>query len=224
MRLMRHKALLVILSILLGMTAFADIYRWVDKDGRVHYSDKPAQDVESQHIEIEPTPNPKKPQIDTLQRPTLEEAVKESDRSKEAQRAKSSAEQSEKANRLAQEQRCIEARKQQTVLQELHLPAYRDEQGKFRAKWKYDTYQGKREYLDDAMRATAIEQAREEVAANCEHPDDAKAQELARMQWISSEHCAKHSVELEALEQPSARAVRQDLEEKRRLVKMYCEE
>jgi hypothetical protein len=67
------------------------------------------------------------------------------------------------------------------VLQELHLPAYRDEQDEFRAKWKYDTYQGKREYLDDGMRASAIER-------------------------------------------PSAKAVTQDLEKKRRLVKMYCED
>jgi len=59
------------------MTAFADIYRWVDKDGRVHYSDKPAQDIESKHIEIEPTPTPEKPQRDKLQRRSLGEAVKE---------------------------------------------------------------------------------------------------------------------------------------------------
>jgi hypothetical protein len=93
--------------------------------------------------------------------------------------------QSGNENRLAQEQYCLEARQQLAILQEMQLPAYRDEHGKFHAKWKYDTYQGKREYLDDAMRASAIEQAREKVAAYCKHPDDAKEQELARKQWIT---------------------------------------
>jgi len=129
-----------------------------------------------------------------------------------------------KEKRLAQEQQCLEARKQLAVLQELHLLAYRDEQGEFRAKWKYDTYQGKREYLDDGMRASTIEQAREKIIANCKNPDDTKEQELARINWVRSEHCAKHRVELEALERPSAKAVTQDLEKKRRLVKMYCED
>lgn len=91
-------------------------------------------------------------------------------------------------------------------------------------KWKYDTYHGKREYLDDAMRTSAIGQAHEKVVANCKYPDDTKEQELARSQWIRSKHCAKHRVELEALERPGARAVTQDLEKKRRLVKMYCDQ
>lgn len=129
----------------------------------------------------------------------------------------------EKEQRIAQEQRCLEARKQLAVLQELHLPVYRDEKGQFRAKWQYDTYQGKREYLNVAMRASATESARENVVAICEHPYDAKEQEIARKQWIRSEYCAKYKAELEALEKPSTHAVQQDLEEKRRIVKMYCE-
>jgi hypothetical protein len=129
----------------------------------------------------------------------------------------------EKEERLAQEQHCLEARKQLAVLQELHLPVYRDEKGQFRAKWEYDTYQGKQEYLNDAMRASATEQAREKVVANCKHPNDAKEQKIARKQWIRSEYCAKHKAELEALEKPSSRAANQDIEKKRRLVNMYCE-
>ena len=211
------KVILIICIMAIAGISLGAIYRWVDEEGRVHYSDKPTDKHKTKEVDVEPGPSPE--EIDKAR----ERAEKLKQRSLE-EPAKESVDQSENENRLAQEQYCLEARQQLAVLQEMHLPVYSDGQGKFRAKWKYDTYQGKREYLDDAMRASAIEQVREKVAANCKHPDDAKKQELARKQWIKSEHCAKHRVELEALEQPSAHTVRQDLEKKRRLVKKYCGE
>ena len=211
------KVILIICIMAIAGISLGAIYRWVDEEGRVHYSDKPTDKHKTKEVDVEPGPSPE--EIDMAR----ERAEKLKQRSLE-EPAKESVDQSENENRLAQEQYCLEARQQLAVLQEMHLPVYRDGQGKFRAKWKYDTYQGKREYLDDAMRASAIEQVREKVAANCKHPDDAKKQELARKQWIKSEYCAKHRVELEALEQPSAHTVRQDLEKKRRLVKKYCGE
>jgi hypothetical protein len=211
------KVILIICIMAIAGISLGAIYKWVDDEGRVHYSDKPTDKHKTKEIDVEPAPSPEemdkaRKRAEKLKQRSIEEPAKET------------VDQSENENRLAQEQYCLEARQQLAILQEMHLPAYRDEQRKFRAKWKYDTYQGKREYLDDAMRDSAIEQAREKVAANCKHPDDAKEQELARKRWIRSEYCAKHRAELEALEQPSAHAVRQDLEKKRRLVKMYCGE
>lgn len=211
------KVILVICIMAIAGVSLGAIYKWVDEEGRIHYSDEPTEKHKTKEVEVEQGPSPE--EIDKAR----ERAEKLKQRSLE-EPAKEAVDQSGNENRLAQEQYCLEARQQLAVLQEMHLPVYRDEQGKFRAKWQYDTYQGKREYLDDAMRASAIDQAREKVAANCKHPDDAKEQELARKQWIRSEHCAKHRVELEALEQPSAHAAQQDLEKKRRLVKMYCGE
>jgi hypothetical protein len=197
------------------------VYKWVDEKGRVHYSDKPTDTRKAEEVDIEPGPSPEETR---KAREKAEELKQRSHKEYIADQSEKKKRLAEKENRLVQKQQCLEARKQLVVLQELHLPAYRDEQGELRAKWKYDTYQGKREYLDDGMRASAIERAREKVIANCENPDDTKEQEIARMNWIRSEHCAKHRVELEALERPSAKAVTQDLEKKRRLVKMYCED
>ena len=213
------KVILIICIMTIAGISLGAIYKWVDEEGRVHYSDKPTDKHKTKDVDVEPGPFPE--EIGRAR----ERAGKLKQRSLEKP-ANEAVDQPENENRLAQEQYCLEARQQLAVLQEMHLPAYRDEQGRFRAKWKYDTYQGKREYLDDTMRASAVEKAREKVAANCKHkhPDDAKEQELARKQWIRSEYCAKHRVELEELEQPSAHAVRQDLEKKRRLVKMYCGE
>jgi len=36
-----HKLLLLIVLILLSFTATAEVYKWVDENGKVHYSDKP---------------------------------------------------------------------------------------------------------------------------------------------------------------------------------------
>lgn len=44
---MNKHFLLVLAGILSGLSANAEVYRWVDKDGKVHYTDqKPADDAE----------------------------------------------------------------------------------------------------------------------------------------------------------------------------------
>jgi len=205
----------------IAVVSFGAVYKWVDEKGGVHYSDKPTDTHKTEEVNIEPGPSPEEIKKASEKAEELKQRFHkeyDSDQLEAEKRLE------EKEEQLAQEKQCLEARMQLAVLQELNLPAYRDEQGEFRAKWKYDTYQGNREYLDDAMRASAIEQAREYVIASCVNPDDAKEQELARSKWIRSERCAKHRVELEALERPGSRAVTQDLEKKRRLVKMYCED
>lgn len=220
----RHYVLLITLFTLLGPFAFADIYKWVDKDGKVHFGDKPPQGMESERMQVEPSAVPVQPDEGELRRRRLlEQAEKDAARRIEAQRARAAAEQAEKEEHLAQEQRCLEARKQLAVLQE-QLPVYRDEEGKFRAKWLHDTYQGERKYLDDAIRTSEIKRARQKIATNCQRPDDAEEQELARKQWIRGEWCAAARADLEALERPGARTPRQTLEEKRQEVERYCNE
>jgi hypothetical protein len=197
----------------------------LDKDGKVYYGDRPPQSVESERMQVDPTDVPERPDEGDLQRRRLlEQAEKAAQRRIEARRARTASKQAERQRRLAKEQQCLQARKQLALLQALHLPAYRDEEGKFRAKWKYDTYQGEHEYLDDATRVSVIECARQEVAMKCQRPDDVDAQNLARRQWIRSERCAAARAELELLERPRARTPRQTLEEKRQRAEMYCKE
>jgi len=218
------KILLITLVAVAGMAAFADIYKWVDKEGKVHYSDKPPRDVGSKHMQIEFPDSSRPPDEGELRRRRLlEQAEKDSARRIEAQRAKSAAERAAREERSAQEQRCLEARKQLAVLQE-QLPVYRDTEGKFHAKWLHDTYKGAREYLDDATRAAGMDRVRQQIVTVCQHPDDTADQDLARKQWIMSERCAAARADLEALEQPRAKTPRQTLEEKREEVKRYCKD
>jgi hypothetical protein len=214
---------LISLFTLLGASTFADIYKWVDEDGKIHFGDIPPQDVESERMQVQPMVFPVHPEGELRRRRLLEQAEKDAARRIEAGRAKAAAERAELEERSAKEQRCREARKQLAVLQE-KLPIYRDEEGKLRAKWLRDTYRGERQYLDDAMRTSEIERARRKIATVCQYPDDAEEQDHARKQWIRSEFCAAARAELEALEQPGARASRQTVEEKRQTVKRFCNE
>lgn len=220
---MKLTILLIMLTVP-GMDAFADIYRWVDKDGAVHYSDHPPQEIKSERLQLETTGMPGRPDEGELRRRrALDRLERDAEQRMEARRARSVAKRAQRSERLAQEQRCLEARRQLAVLQE-QLPVYRDEGGRFRAKWLRDTYQGAREYLDDKTRASEIERVLQRIATTCQHPDDAEQQDLARRQWIRSEYCAAARVGLEALERPRSRATRQALEEQRQEVEAYCQE
>ena len=209
---------------MLSTNAFADIYKWIDEDGKVHYGDEPPQQVEDKRLEIETAVSPARAKEAESQQRRLGKAVEESDRRSEARRARSAAEQAGKQERLAQKQACLEARKQLAVLQELRLPTYRDAEGKFRAQWIGDVYRGKRDYLDDDVRAMETDRARQEVASQCRQPDEAKAQRNARLEWILSEKCATARAKLEFMQQPRARATEDTIKQARGRVKAFCKE
>lgn len=221
---MHRKALLITLFTLLGAPAFADVYRWVDKEGAVHYSDMPPQGIESKRMQITPTDASKAPDEGELRRRRLlEEADREAARRIKAQQARSAARQAEHEAGLAQKKRCLEAREALAVLQE-QLPVYRDNEGKLRDSWARDTYRGEREYLNDAVRAAEIERVRQKIATICQQPGDTKKQDLARKQMIRSEYCATARAELKDFQRPDARVSQQELEAQRKRVEYYCQE
>jgi hypothetical protein len=49
---MRHTALFAILALSLALPATAQVYRWTDKDGKVHYSSQKPPDVEAKDLGI----------------------------------------------------------------------------------------------------------------------------------------------------------------------------
>ncbi|MFZ2542011.1 MAG: DUF4124 domain-containing protein, partial [Gallionella sp.] len=51
--------LLLTLFSLLAVSAQAEIYKWVDKDGKVHYGDKPDKNANAQRVQVEPADDAK---------------------------------------------------------------------------------------------------------------------------------------------------------------------
>ena len=123
----------------------------------------------------------------------------------------------------AQEKRCLEARMRLSILQE-QSAIYRDENGGFHVKWAQDTYQGKREYLDDTQRNTEISLTNRIISIHCKKPHDEEEQKIARNKMIKLEYCAARRSELAKLLLPGKRASRQKIKEKRKAVKNYCNE
>ncbi|MDX1519812.1 MAG: DUF4124 domain-containing protein, partial [Gammaproteobacteria bacterium] len=55
------KYLSLILLLILGTAARADVYKWTDENGRVHYGDRPSVEHEADEIQVDAAPGEKKP-------------------------------------------------------------------------------------------------------------------------------------------------------------------
>ncbi len=203
----------------------AEIHKWVDKDGNVHYSDSPPSDVITE--KIQPPPAPSKDDIRRAQAAAnvlIEQQRASADQRAQGREEKRLQKADSQVTAAIEERVCLDARMQLEVLKAPQTPVYRDDQGKWRASWRHDTYKGERTYLDDADRPTALTRARKNVEAHC--VVDPQAQDFARTRWILSERCAAAKADLEFLERPDARNWNQKtaFEKQRRLVQTYCED
>jgi len=202
----------------------AEIHKWVDKDGNVHYSDSPPSDVVTELIK--PQPAPSKDDIRRTQATTdllIEQQRVSADQRAQEHQEKRLQKADSQVTAIEEERVCLDARMQLVVLK-AREPVYRDDQGKWRARWRYDSYNGERIYLDDADRPTALTRARKNMEVHC--VVDPQAQDFARTRWILSERCAAAKADLEFLERPDARNwnPKTQFEKQRRLVQLYCEE
>ncbi len=213
MRLNARILLLIVIPLVMGPS----IYKWVDKDGTVHYSDTPPPETETtlEQVEIpDSPPAPPAPQH------TVSSAAPRPD---PPSLSDAPGENGDAMTLEIRKGRCERAREEIGLLVR-QLPVYLDEAGNIRVKWEYDSYRGKREYLDDAARKRELRRVHREITTFCEDPHDIEKQAAADRRYVRSEKCALVRAELEAAEKPSARSTRQELEERRRLVALYCDE
>jgi hypothetical protein len=199
----------------------AEIYRWVDKDGKVHFTDSPPPDVKSEQMTVEVDEVGEPDEGELRRRQLLEQANLDAAERLEQRRAAAEAKRVGKEAREAIEQDCLDARIRLEILEEPQ-PVYRDANGALRLRWQFDTYKGPRSYIDDADRPAEVERARQEVAEICDNPDDRAEQARARITWINSERCAAARADLEAVEKPQSKATSDTIEDRRRAVARYC--
>lgn len=137
----------VLLSFSLGTHA-GKVYKWVDKDGNVHYSEHPqGKSSQELHIPAAPTPSPEQQQLIEKQR---EQLLDYSDKQKE-QKAKQTQEKKE-AEQLAKY--CEQARANIKQMEQSSPLITKDKDGK-------------EVYLDEKMRASKIEELKKYIAENC---------------------------------------------------------
>ena len=142
--------------ILVADLAVAEIYKWVDDSGNVHYSDSPPPGDSADEVQLAPEPDPQ----------ALQQAREDLDRRIQYQREDSEARRAAKENKKQQQQqqaaqaaeleaRCRFAR-QQLVVVDTQRPVYRE-----------NKETGEREYADDEYRAGERARFNKEIAEYC---------------------------------------------------------
>ena len=193
-----------------------EVYKWTDEEGRVHYGDTPEENAPAQTLELQPAPDTYSTDLDNLY-----QRAREADQRMDARRQQAVDKRVARQEDADRKQRCMEARKRLSMLQE-QRPVYHDASGELRVKWDYDFYQGERAYLDDAQRQAETGRARAAVAAECENPNDAEEQKLARDAWIRADRCSASKADLENRLDPARRTSPQEISNRRKLVERYC--
>lgn len=216
------KLIAAVITIGIGFSAAlsADVYKWVDAEGRVHYGDKPPAGTKSETLR---PPPPVSSEEAAKQRERLDQAEREMETRMDERRSKAAMKKAEKLERASIKEQCLALRRELDVLNSRH-PVYRDEKDSFRVQWLSDPYGGERRYLDEDERSEEIERVRGEITADCGDPDDPKARFLARVQQIRAERCEAERADLELLMKPRARVADDTLEAQRRTVMHYCDE
>lgn len=147
------KNFLLILLMLSGANAFAGLNKWVDADGKVHYSDQPPPpNVKAQTLRI--TPGVAAPASAPAEPKTIAEREVEL---KKAQQAKKEA-----ADKAAEEQARIDAEKAYCAAAQQNLRAL--QQG---MRMVEIDAQGERSYLDDEQRRQRIEKTKQDIETHC---------------------------------------------------------
>jgi hypothetical protein len=200
------------------LAADSEVYKWVDEEGNVHYSDTPPENVESEEVHIDVAPAAGDGPTERL----LKRAEQSRARLAEEREERAAAMEAEKSQHAADSQRCTYARQQMISLQQ-ELPVYRDEAGKFRTLSQYDVYEGRREYLDDRQRAAEILRVQQDIEQYCEHPGDRGEQFVAAWDRRMSKRCEAARARLEAAE-ADRHSPRQTIEDAKAEVELYCKD
>ncbi|MEX0899269.1 MAG: DUF4124 domain-containing protein [Gammaproteobacteria bacterium] len=146
---MTRLAIAVVCGAIFAAPATAQVYKWTDDEGRVHYSDTPPGDVEATLLPIE--------SADTDLEATLREQVaRERELELREQTDADAAEdaEAEAAHRAAVERACVQARERVAMLESARRISRVDADGNRRS-------------YNEEQRAAALAEARQQVTEWC---------------------------------------------------------
>ncbi len=216
----------------------AGVYKWVDEQGRAHYSDSPPE-TGAQQIDTEPGPAPEEIQRANEKLKSLLEKQREQEGSRRAEDQRHrQAEQAATNERERQLDRCIFVEQQVLKLQ-LQRPVYRVAgKGeklyvKFRGERAGLTYgafgqpifiekapEGERIFVDDPGRAEEIARYTQERASYCE--TDVQEFKEAFTKRYRAFMCRLSTDSLAKISEPAARTSAHDLQLAKGYVARYC--
>lgn len=148
------KQSLITVLLFISLNAFAGVNKWVDTDGKVHYSDTPPENIKTTKIKNTAAPDTLLPASSIAAPKTLAEREAEW---KKAQKAKE-----ESALKASQEQAA-------TAIKQKNCEGARGNLSALEHSGALVTYneKGERSFLDDAARKQRIEEAQQAISSYC---------------------------------------------------------
>ena len=149
--------------LLAGLTAYTDVaaqpvYRWVDADGNVHFSDQPPPEGGPQAEEVR-----LRPDISADRAEAARQNLSEAEQRLYSNRAARSQQSAQAAAQAAEDQRMNQAREQLCAQARRSLQTLVDQGPVFQMNAA-----GEREYLEDSQRDAEIARYRQVVARACQ--------------------------------------------------------
>ena len=217
---------LFILALTFALTAYAaDIYRWVDEDGNVHFSDtKPGEDKTTEVIAPD-IRQPGVPDEGELRRREYLKSADLIDAEREAEerlaRPELERQMTEGIRQRRADARCWDARVKFGVTLE-GMPIYWTEDGDIRPDWVRDYYKGSRDYIADEDRESVRDKIIDDMHRYCEDPLNQDLQIAAYNEWIDQEYCRVEEIALQAALRPQTRTPDDEIEKIRARMAEYC--
>ncbi len=203
------------LGMTLATSSFAaEVYRWVDENGKVHFSDKKPVDDGAETVDIK-APPVLPPDEGELRRRELLRRAEEDFAYKQRRAAEDQAaaalEEETTAARSAQQSKCNNARIRLGVLA-ANMPIYWTTSGEMRPAWSNDMYRGARRYIADNERPALRTVAERDIQTHCHDPDNTDAQYLTYRRWEHQQWCQALRADIDFTRQARARTPREDVE------------
>jgi len=168
---LRRRRWLMVVVVLISGLAVGAIYKWVDQQGRVQYSDRPPAGQKADVVEVAPSPTPEQQQVATekLEELTAESAAISERLAEEGVRRQTTRATVERED-SERHDACVEALEQRAVL-DLARPIYRREAI---GPGRYE-----RIFISDAERVSEKARLDELIASNCSEDATARRSERA---------------------------------------------
>jgi len=213
----RFSLISVLLLTLTPAVLHAEIYRWVDAQGNVHFSDvEPSKTVQTERV----TPNVKTPAAmpdegELRRREYLSLADEKEPESRIVEETSSAIEASTRNS-----QDCKTAHVRLGILEQV-MPIYWTKSGALRGHWIHDTYRGTRSYVSDEDRPALLQQTLRDQTSYCSDSDPQDWVD-AFDDWVNSEYCAVARVALDATEKKQSRTAQNHIDDILANIELYC--
>lgn len=225
---MSRSTVLIAIALLAGIAgpSVADVCKWVDKQGVVHYAETCPRGVTSTKIQTADPPSQEEVEAAIARsRQMLAERQARKDLKKKEQELMEQEQQDLLERGNAMQESCIEARWSLQALTKT-LPVYYDEDDQLHwARSLHDYwYEGERTYVDDQQRQSEIAHYQRVEAENCsEQEPDIHDRIVAYREKADREMCAFLKNRLESMRKQNTGIPSNEMREHEETIRTHCD-